>query len=276
MSWLPFVLGLGFLASGSLSSRPENLERVQENVLAEKRQQARQPWGIGEEAEDDVVELDIDEEWGNEEEMEDWGDMEEIEDPVEQFDPELFVEYGNDQMEEPLGGDGMNEEYDGRMYEDMRYDDEAEVNLHDSLEYEGLDDVEMDMPDHEFEMDMPQEEYDGRMYEGMRYDEAGVNLHDSTGYESSDDVEMDMPDDEFEMDTPHNDELDMMFSADNIADLSSQHNTDEGEKRQIHVMDDTDDMKVLTGENAMEHDMSLIAEKENAPAEMEKLDMAQN
>merc|ERR1719210_429721 len=193
----------------------------------------------------------------------DWGDMEETEDP------------GNDQMEEPLGGDGMNEEYDGRMYEDMRYDDEAQVNLHDSLEYEGLDD-EMDMPDHEFEMDMPQEEHDGRMYEGMRYDEAGVNLHDSTGYEGLDDVERDMPDDEFEMDTAHNDELDMMFSADNIADRSSQHHMDEGEKRQTHVMDDTDDMKVLTGENAMEHDVSLTAEKENAPAEMEKLDMAQN
>merc|ERR1719210_1341685 len=147
----------------------------------------------------------------------DWGDMEETEDP------------GNDQMEEPLGGDGMNEEYDGRMYEDMRYDDEAQVNLHDSTGYEGLDDVERDMPD-----------------------------------------------DEFEMDAAHNDKLDMMFSADNIADRSSQHNMDEGEKRQIHVMDDTDDMKVLTGENAMEHDVSLTAEKENAPAEMEKLDMAQN
>lgn len=265
MSWLPFVLGLGFLASVSLGSRPENLELVQENVRAEKRQQARQPRYS--------VDADVDLDWDN---------MEEMEDPVERIDPGVFGEYGNDQMEEPMGGDGMNDQYDGRMYEDMR-DDEAEVNLHDSLEYEGLDDVEMDMPDKfemdmldEFEMGMPQEEYDGRMYEGMRYDEAEVNLHDSMENEGLDDVEMDMPDDELEMDTPHDDELDMMFSADNIADRSSQHNMDEGEKRQTHVMDGTHEMKVLTGETAIEHDMSLIAENENAPAEMEKPDMVQN
>jgi len=247
------VIGAGFLACGSLGSRPENWDLVQESVLAEKRHESGQDSHSAEESFLDEISDDDELEFAR---AKNWQ-------PV--------VDSGNTMIMAPAEGRdegelvAMEGGADNRKYENMKYN-EADVGLHDSrggdgIDYEG-DGYEMDMMDTWHGMEDENEELDamfnaedtadwssdpdGELYEDG-VDTDMLDIPDGMGGEEMDDEET---------------EFDMMFSEANSAEEMLEH--DGG-------LDDAGlDMDMLNDEDGQDTDMP---HEENGQDDMDMLEI---